>query len=194
MHEYDLIADWYASNRRHEIGVSEVTAFASKLRPGASVLDIGCGNGVPITRALLAAGCAVSGLDSSPEMLARFRINCPGTPSICASVVSHDFSSDIFDGAVAWGVMFHLDHADQEKAIANVARAVNSGALFLFTSGDESGSFADVTMDGVPFRNWSFSVGEYRDLLAAHSFTLIDTNTDRWENTYYLAQRAQRTV
>jgi hypothetical protein len=28
MHEYDLIADWYAADRKTDIGVPEVTAFA----------------------------------------------------------------------------------------------------------------------------------------------------------------------
>ena len=31
MHEYDLIAEWYASDRNSEIGVPEVTSLASSL-------------------------------------------------------------------------------------------------------------------------------------------------------------------
>ena len=39
MHEYDLIAEWYASDRNSEIGVPEVTSLASSLLRGASVID-----------------------------------------------------------------------------------------------------------------------------------------------------------
>jgi SAM-dependent methyltransferase len=75
--EYDLIAEWYASERADQTGVPEVTALASSLPRGARVLDVGCGNGIPITRALLSAGHGVVGVDSSTEMLARVRRNCP---------------------------------------------------------------------------------------------------------------------
>jgi SAM-dependent methyltransferase len=190
MHEYDLIAEWYASDRNSDIGVPEVTALASSLPRGASVIDIGCGNGNPITRALLASGCDVVGIDSSLEMLARFRLNCPDTPAICTSILSYDFEGKTFDGAVAWGVMFHLTHADQESAIRKVSQVLNPGARFLFTSGDQQGSIQGAPMNGVPFRYFSFSVDGYRDLLRAHGFTLIDTHADRGQNTYYLAARS----
>lgn len=84
MHEYDLIADWYAADRKTDIGVPEVTALVCSLPPGATVLDVGCGTGVPLTQTLLQAGCDVVGVDSSPRMLERFRLNCPDTPAICS--------------------------------------------------------------------------------------------------------------
>ena len=56
MREYDLIADWYASERVSQTGVPEAAALAHSIAIGGRVLDIGCGNGIPITRALLSAG------------------------------------------------------------------------------------------------------------------------------------------
>ena len=63
MREYDEIAEWYASDRTHPTGVPEVTALAASVPRGARVLDIGCGNGLPITRTLLDAGHHVIELD-----------------------------------------------------------------------------------------------------------------------------------
>jgi ubiquinone/menaquinone biosynthesis C-methylase UbiE len=71
MHEYDLIAEWYASQRLDSTGLPETESLAHSLAPASKVLDVGCGNGLPITRALLSAGHQVVGLDSSCEMLAR---------------------------------------------------------------------------------------------------------------------------
>ena len=68
MHEYDLIADWYARDRTHLTGLPEVQALANSLPPGASVLDVGCGNGIPLTRFLVEAGFNVLGVDSSSKM------------------------------------------------------------------------------------------------------------------------------
>jgi SAM-dependent methyltransferase len=109
MHEYDLIADWYAADRSHDIGIPEMTALARSLPQGATVLDIGCGTGIPVTRALLAVGCYVFAVDSSSRMIEKFRANFPDIPALCAAIQSCDLQSRTFDAAVAWGVMFHLD-------------------------------------------------------------------------------------
>ena len=75
MREYDLIADWYATDRDVQTGIPEVIALAESAPSGARVLDVGCGTGIPITRTLLTAGCEVFGIDSSAQMLARFHVN-----------------------------------------------------------------------------------------------------------------------
>jgi 2-polyprenyl-3-methyl-5-hydroxy-6-metoxy-1,4-benzoquinol methylase len=73
MQEYDLIADWYAGDRSPSIGVREALAAVTALPRGARILDLGCGNGRPLTEALVSSGYRVIGLDSSRRMLERFR-------------------------------------------------------------------------------------------------------------------------
>ena len=131
MREYDLIAEWYASERVDQTGVPEATTLASSIPRGSIVLDVGCGNGIPITRALLSGGHRVIGLDSSSAMLANFRHSCPEAFAVRGIVQSCPFADCTFDAAVAWGVMFHLNPEDAIRAIANVSRIVKRGAPFL---------------------------------------------------------------
>jgi SAM-dependent methyltransferase len=131
MREYDLIANWYAGDRSPKTGVPEVESLMASLPRSASVLDVGCGTGIPLTRTLLDAGCTVLGVDSSPRMLERFQVNCPDAPFICSPVQPCDFDGRTFDGAIAWGVLFHLEHAEQRKTIAKVAEVLKPGGLFL---------------------------------------------------------------
>ncbi|RKG71236.1 class I SAM-dependent methyltransferase [Corallococcus sp. CA054B] len=189
MHEYDLIADWYASHRAGPMGVPEVTALAASLPAGASVLDVGCGTGLPLTRVLLEHGCQVMGVDSSRELLARFQANFPHVPVRCAPIQSCELQERAFDAAISWGVLFHLRHEEQEQAIANIARALKPGAAFLFTSGDAHSSIDGAPMNGVPFRYHSYSVDGYRDLLRVHGLTLEATHTDPGGNVYYLSRK-----
>ena len=96
----------------------------------------------------------------------------------------------MFDAAVAWGVMFHLDPQDALRAIANISRVVKVGAPFLFTSGDVDGFDGRLgKMNGVTFRYFSYSVQNYRRILADHAFTLVDVHADSGKNTYYLAKK-----
>lgn len=189
MNEYDLIADWYAKDRNLSIGVPEVTSLLASLPEGASVLDVGCGNGMPLTTTLLVAGCKVVGVDSSLEMLERFQVNCPDTPFIYAPIQSAHLDGQMFDAAIAWGVLFHLEHEEQRKAVAKVASVLKPGGLFLFTSGDEEGSKQGEPMHGVPFRYWSHSVEGYRKLLKANGLTLLNVQHDERRNVYYLARK-----
>ena len=189
MREYDLIADWYAGDRHPANGRPELDAFIAALPPRASVLDVGCGNGIPITRALLAAGCDVLGVDSSPRMLDRFQQNCAGTRFFCCPIQTCELGARAFDAAIAWGVIFHMEHAEQRQAIAKVASALRPGGIFLFTAGDEHGSIQGQPMDGVPFRYWSFSVEGYRKLLKAHGLTLLNVHRDEGKNISYLARK-----
>lgn len=190
MREYDLIAEWYQSERHAEIGVAEVAEFAASLPSGARVLDIGCGNGIPITRALLGATHRVFGIDASREMLARFRVNCSSAPAVRGRVESLPFVDASFDAAVAWGVIFHLSQPDEAHALASVSRVLRPGGAFLFTAGkiDDADGFED-TMAGVLLPYYSFSTDGYRALLAASDLTLLDVHTDAWANTYYRARK-----
>jgi SAM-dependent methyltransferase len=189
--EYDLIAEWYASERDDQTGVPEATALASSIRRGALLLDVGCGNGVPISRALLSEGHLVVGLDSSIAMLARYKQNCPEAFAVRGIVESCPFADEVFDAAVAWGVMFHLNPEDAIRAIANVSRILKRGAPFLFTSGDEDCLDAkEGTMNGVTFRYFSYSAQSYRRILSGYSLTLVDIHADSGKNTYYLAKKS----
>src|SRR3954451_3225048 len=116
MREYDLIADWYATDRGRTVGVAEALAVATTLSADSRILDIGCGNGVPITAALVDAGHRVVGLDSSGGMLAQFRTNLPATPVVRADVRRCPFANGAFDAAISWGMLFHLPRADQIAA------------------------------------------------------------------------------
>lgn len=190
VHEYELIAEWYASERDDQTGVPEATTLASSISRGSFILDVGCGNGLPITRALLSAGHQVIGLDSSSAMLARFKHNCPEAFAVKGIVQSCPFADDLFDAAVAWGVMFHLTPGGAIRAIANISRIVKRDAPFLFTSGDiDDYDGKDGTMNGVTFRYFSYSVHNYRRILREHGFALIDVHVDSGNNTYYLAKK-----
>jgi len=193
MREYDLIADWYANESRgRAVGVAEALAVAAMLPANSRILDVGCGNGVPITAALINSGHRVFGLDSSAGMLAHFRVNLPNTPVSCGDVRRCPFANGTFDAAISWGMMFHLRPSDQAEAFESVSRVLKPGAPFLFTASeieaaDEGGITG--TMDGVSFRY--YAVASYRTLLAEHDFVLVDVHDDPGVSTYYLACKRQ---
>lgn len=188
MHEYDEISDWYAATRSPDAGVPDVAALAGTLAPGSKILDLGCGNGIPISQFLIRSGFDLFGIDSSQEMIARFRDNCPSAHAECAAIEGSDFFNTTFDAVVAWGVFLHLTPADQEQAVSKVSRVLSSGGKFLFTAGDQEGT-AESRMSGVGFRYISLGAAKYRTLLHEHGFDVLDEHSDQWDNYVFISQR-----
>jgi cyclopropane fatty-acyl-phospholipid synthase-like methyltransferase len=186
---YEAVASAFIAGRGSDIletGASDVADWSRCLPGGATVLDLGCGTGVPISQALLERGFRVYGVDASATMVAAFRARFPTVPVECAAVEESDFFDQIFDGVIAWGLFFLLDAEVQGRLVAKVAAVLPSGGQFLFTAPTEAGSWSDA-MTG----RTSISLGyqAYRNTLEAEGMSLVGTHRDNAHNHYYFAQK-----
>jgi SAM-dependent methyltransferase len=190
MREYDLIADWYFTDRSRRVGVAEALEVAATLPAGSRILDLGCGNGLPITEALVNAGYRVVGLDSSSSMLARFLVSLSGTPAVRGDARQCPFADGVFDAAISWGMIFHLPRGDQARVFASVSRVLKPDAPFLLTAAEREGDdAAGITgeMNGVTFHY--YAVPSYRTLAAEHGLELVAVHDDPGVSTYYLTRK-----
>lgn len=188
MREYDQIAAWFTRVRNPEVGISDLAAFVQSLSPHAKILDLGCGDGIPISQYLFREKFDLVGLDSSQEMIKRYRAHLPTVPARCERAQEATFKRGSFDAVVAWGVLFHLSETDQAALIANVAGWLKPGGRFLFTSGDEEGE-AEGEMNGRSFTYISLGASRYRSLLESAGMCVIAAYSDSWENHVYIAQK-----
>jgi len=190
-HGYEAIAAHYIAGRGSNyrgvgIGAAEVAEWARTLPDGASVLDIGCGTGLPITQVLIERGLQVYGVDASPSMVAAFRANFPGVPVECAAAEDSAFFGRTFDAVVSWGLFFLLEEETQRQLITKVAGALKTGGSFLFTSPEEICSWTDGMSDQL-----SLSLGYevYKNLMEAEGLVLTGTRRSTGDNFYYFAQK-----
>jgi SAM-dependent methyltransferase len=188
MQEYDQIADWYVTNRDPEAGIPTLRGFAHTLPASGRILDLGCGDGIPISQFLIREGFDVVAVDSSPEMIARYRRTFPDVPARCERAEQCTFPDDSFAAVVAWGVLFHLSEAEQRTVIEKVARWLKTGGWFLFTSGKDRGT-REGTMNGVTFRYMSLGVNEYCSLMRRTGMKLEGSHHDAWENFVCIARK-----
>ena len=186
---YEEIAPAYISGRGQNssgIGASVVAEWSKTLPRASTVLDLGCGNGVPISQVLIERGFNVHAIDASPSMVAAFRSRFPNVPVECAAVEDSNFFGMTFDAVVAWGLFFLLDAPTQLNLIQRISASLKSGGHFLFTAPSQICTWLDGMTDRA-----SFGLGHsaYQKALEAASMSLIGTQTDEGENHYYSAQK-----
>lgn len=142
--------------------------FTALIPPGGTVLDLGCGSGEPIARHLVESGFRVTGVDSSPAMIAMCRARFPAQGWQTADMRGLALGRR-FDGILAWNSFFHLDHADQRRMFPVFRDHAAAGAALMFTSGPSHG-IALGQFEGEALFHSSLDPAEYRALLAANGF------------------------
>ena len=186
---YEEVAEEFIAWRGRNsagIGVSVVAEWCQTLPSRATVLDLGCGTGVPISQVLIERGFQVYGVDASPTIVAAFRARFPDVPVECADVEDSQFFARTFDAVVAWGLLFLLEVEVQRRLIKRIAGALQGGGRLLFTAPKQTGSWPDI-MTGRP--QFSLGYDEYRKALEAEGLQLAGTRCDEGENHYYLAEK-----
>jgi SAM-dependent methyltransferase len=172
---YERNAAAWDEDRQHRRPDGEgqwIRRFVDDAKPGARVLDLGCGSGEPIAADLVAAGHAVTGVDASPSLIALCRRRFPQQEWIVADMRRLDLDRR-FGGVLAWHSLFHLAPDDQELMFPIFARHLAPGAPLMFTSGQRRG----VTVGrwrGEPLYHASLDPGAYETLLEKNGFLLID--------------------
>lgn len=91
-----------------------------RLPAGASVLDVGCGTGLPTARQLADAGCAVTGIDISANMLDLARRNVPEASFVQRDAADVDAGLGRFHAVVAFFSLLMLPRVRIVRALAAV--------------------------------------------------------------------------
>ena len=136
-HGYDRIGQAYAAgalSRPHDLRACYVDLVGDRLADGAAVLDLGCGVGIPVARAL-ARRFAVTGVDLSARNVALAGRNVPGARFIHGDMAMLDLPPEGFDAVVAFYSIIHLPRAEHPTVLRNVARWLRPGGLFVASLG-----------------------------------------------------------
>jgi SAM-dependent methyltransferase len=171
-----------SGTRSIAIGVKEVRRWAKTLPRGSSVIDLGCGPGVPITVLLVEEGLQVFGVDAAPSFIAAFQRNLPGTPIVCGSVLESRCFDRTFDAVLSIGLIFLLKAEDQHRLIRRFAEILVPGGRLLFTSPAKPAVWNDA-MTGV--ESISLGAEEYKQLLRTAGISVVEEYEDVGENHYF---------
>lgn len=164
------------------IGVATVKAWTSLLPARSAVLDLGCGPGSLRSAALNRVDFAVHAVEAAPSSARAYQQRFPAALVACEAVEDTRFFGRLFDGALAWGLLFLLSPDTQRLTIPRIAAALRPGARFLFTAPAQRCTWAD-NSTGRP--SHSLGAAEYEAVLAESHLSLVAQYEDEGQNHYY---------
>ena len=138
------------------------------LKPGDTVLDVGCGSGRDLLW-LRSHGFRVMGFERS-EGLAALARKYAGCDIIEGDFENYDFSKQKFAAILLSGALVHIPHVHFEAVFGRVVRGLGAGGKALVSLKEGSGTFIDG--DGRAFYFWQYE--NLRDIFSKHGFKVIE--------------------
>lgn len=136
------------------------------------LLDLGCGTGQPIATYLSERGMEITGVDGAAGMIALFKAALPRAVAHHTDMRSLALGAP-FDAILAWDSFFHLSPSDQREMFPIFRRHAAPNAALMFTTGPKAGeSYGHAA--GAPVYHASLDPQDYRDLLEANAFKVLD--------------------
>lgn len=194
---YDRMAEGYLASKGEDdhVMLSALEGLARKLPPGAAVLDLGCGAGVPVTRFLAERGFAVTGVDISARQLELAHQHVPNATFIKADMAALNFPPGTFDAVVSFYAIIHLPRAEQPALIARIHSWLKPGGSFLGTWGVSEWEGREENWEGWGAPMWWSHYGKDQnlDMLRSAGFEIISAEVREDKETWLwvLARRGR---
>jgi 2-polyprenyl-3-methyl-5-hydroxy-6-metoxy-1,4-benzoquinol methylase len=141
---YDALSYHYRSDDAEEGRYAPwLAGLRDGLPAGGSVLDLGCGCGVPVDRSLAAAGYQVTGVDISDVQIERARRLVPAATFIRADASAVTFPAASFDAIVCLYVLIHMPLDAQPGLLRRAAGWLRPGGWLLAVAGQSAWTGTD---------------------------------------------------
>jgi predicted TPR repeat methyltransferase len=146
--------------------------FVQWLAAGSTVLDLGCGSGLPVARNLARHGLRVTGVDASPTMISLCRARMPEQEWIVSDMRTIALNRR-FDGILAWDSFFFLRPDDQRRMFEVFAMHAAMPCVLMFNAGPAYGEVMG-EYRGEPLYHASPDPAEFQTLLDRSGFEIVE--------------------
>jgi trans-aconitate methyltransferase len=153
-------------------GIAYLKRFGRLVERGRTVLDAGCGDGLPVDAYLVKHGLAVNGIDASARLVARARKNVPEGFYEIKDLYELTEGEYCVDGVVSLRALLQTPYEHYRALFTTFASFMpNGGALLLRMRLDEPGQAGETAHGANASRQ--AGAGDSTELLEDAGFTII---------------------
>lgn len=171
---YDKVGSTYDSMRSN-VGVKDILHEVDILGNEIKVLDLGCGTGHPIAKAVSPNVKEYCGIDNSQPMLDTYLKNVHNADCKLLDMPDINQISGEWDFIFSWGAICHLPIELQKKTMIAVSKLLTPEGRFLFTSGQEADECTG-TVGKYAVYHYSMGRSAYIEFLTEQSMEFIDAS------------------
>lgn len=188
---YDKVASVYLSNRDRLKSSKYVQQLLKYLPKKSTILDLGCGAGVPVDDILIKAGHYVTGIDISSEQIKLARENCRGGDFLVGDIQQLKEKEYQVDAVISFYTLFHVSRNDHLRLLKIFASYLSKGGMLLVTMGDREFEGSHV-LHGEQM--WSSQYGTVKNLKLVESagFMILSNEIDTSGGERHLVILAQK--
>jgi ubiquinone/menaquinone biosynthesis C-methylase UbiE len=179
---FDAIGERYDDVFPHKSGQIIATQWViDRLAPGARVLDLGCGTGVPTAGMLTESGLEVVGVDASTEMLALARRNVPAGRFVAMDLMELDGSLGEFDGVCAFFSLLMLRREDIPRVLRRTKALLRPGAVVAIGMVEGDVDYAPLAFLGQEVSVTAFPRADLEATIRAEGLHVLEVDMEEFE-------------
>ncbi len=176
-HTYDSL--------RSDIGIKDILDQVNVFQRKINVLDLGCGTGHPIAKAVSPLVKRYCGIDNSQPKVDAYLDNVPNAECLLLDISNIRQISGRWDLIFSWGSLCHLPIKLQKQTMVGAANLLSFEGRFLFTGGKEAGKRTG-TVGEYTVHQYSMGEPAYTKFLAEQGMKLINASYSEGNNYVYI--------
>lgn len=150
-------------------------SLESHLIHGSSILDLGCGTGIPYDRHLTDRGFRITGMDFSEKHISEARRNVHEAVYIPDDYSREGSIAGAFDAVISLYSVFHIPREERSGIFRRIREHLNPGGMMLVTLGTAGYEYSEEEdWAGAPVMAWSsWSPEEYAEMISEAGFKIM---------------------
>ncbi len=135
---YEQLGKKYLVHRQSLKSDAYVRLLLKQLPKNSSILDIGCGAGVPVDDIIVKAGHEVTGIDLSPSLINEARKLVPQASYFVGDMQLLKPKEYSVDAVVCLYALFHIPRSDHSRMVKTFASYLPINGWLLISMGDRA--------------------------------------------------------
>ena len=176
----DYEGDYRESRELQDKEVELFQEVFDRIPRGGSILDLGCGTGLPFDRYLAENGYDVTGVDIAEKHVRMARENVPDAEFLQGDFFDLDFEENSFDAIVSFYAIFHIPREEHQELFEKINYWLKDDGVILVTMGPGEMDQHEDEIGGQEMVWSSYSKKKNKEIIEEAGFNILEAYTEDW--------------